>query len=557
MERGLSAIRAAADDELKAECAAGGRAVASRRGFLAGAAALALGVRHAPAADDWNAGRLAHLIPAASHDRLLIKTSFEAPLDDAPRLLIDGRRVAAGFRTDGRGRFWRFAAAGLAPATTYTLRIADAGGAPLCDPWPLTTLPAPGAPAESLRILAFTCGGGVDGIRLGERSLFLDMAARRRLLARGLALRPDVVISNGDMIYWDLATALNKGEALAKVARATWAKVGEIDFSRAMLGTDNEAVLTRIADRQIADLYGTSLRSVPSFFLPDDHDLFENDEATAALVTLPPTPDRLAAARAIQSLYYPEFLPDANRPRGLTGKGAAGRSADLSESFGTLRYGTLLEAVLYDTKRHATIAGDEAGMVPGDAEQWLLARTAADDTRHFFHVPSTPFGWSAGKFGEWYPDVVGAGGTLGTAGAKPFWPAGWWRQHQRLVAALAAQTQRIPLAVQGDLHAVGYGLLRRSGAGDLGANPVHLVLTGPLGTGDLGFPSAYRGTKAQPSSLLAVEEAMPPMEKNGFAIIDLTPEQVRLRLFAWRPPDRVQQIDDLEPTFSVELSRQC
>jgi hypothetical protein len=49
---------------------------------------------------------------------------------------------------------------------------------------------------------------------------------------------------------------------------------------------------------------------------------------------------------------------------------------------------------------------------------------------------------------------------------------------------------------------------------------------------------------------------MPPMEKNGFAIIDLTPEQVRLRLFAWRRPDRVQQIDDLEPTFSVELSRQ-
>lgn len=73
--------------------------------------------------------------------------------------------------------------------------------------------------------------------------------------------------------------------------------------------------------------------------------------------------------------------------------------------------------------------------------------------------------------------------------------------------------------------------------------------------GDLGFPSAYRGTKAQASSLLVMEEATPPMEKNGFTIIDLTPEQIRLRLFAWRPPDRVEQIDELEPAFSVELSR--
>jgi hypothetical protein len=536
--------------------AAAGGAVASRRGFLAGAAALALGVRPAPAADGWKAGPLAHLIPAASHDRLLIKASFGVPLDGGPQLMIDVTRAVAGLRIDSRGRFWRFDAPGLAPSTTYTLQIADAGGAPLCDPWPLATFPAHGAPAESLRILAFTCGGGVDGVRLGEYSLFLEMAARRRLLARGLALRPDVVISNGDMIYWDLATALNKGEALAKVVRATWAKVGKIDFDRAMLGTDNEAVLTRIADHQIAGLYGTSLRSVPSFFLPDDHDLLENDEATDALVTLPPTPGRLAAARAIQALYYPEFLPDANRPRGLTGNGAGDGSVGLSESFGTLRYGTLLEAVLYDTKRHATIAGDSAGMVPDDAERWLLARTAADDTRHFFHVPSTPFGWSAGKFGEWYPDVAGEGGTLSTAAPKPFWPAGWWRQHQRLVGALATQRTRIPLAVQGDLHAVGYGLLRRSATGDFAANPVHMVLTGPLGTGDVGFPSAYRGAKAQPPSLLAVEEAMPPLEKNGFTVIDLTPEQIRLRLFAWRPPDGVERIDDLEPTFSVDLSRQ-
>ena len=37
-------------------------------------------------------------------------------------------------------------------------------------------------------------------------------------------------------------------------------------------------------------------------------------------------------------------------------------------------------------------------------------------------------------------------------------------------------------------------------------------------------------------------------------LIDLTPEEIRLRLFAWRPSDRSERIDTLEPTFSVELS---
>jgi hypothetical protein len=527
-------------------------------GSVGGAAASAALGRVAPARAaaeaGWNAGQLAHVIPAANHERFLIKTSFVEPLQASPQLTVDGR-AAPGVRSDSRGRFWQFDVGALAPATGYRLQILDAAGRALCDPWPLQTFPAPDAPATALRILAFTCGGGYDGVALGDKSLFLDMGARRRLLARALSFRPDVVIANGDMIYWDIATALNKGEALAKAARAAWAKVGTLDFDVPMFGADNETVLQRIGDDQIARLYGTSLRSTPSFFLTDDHDLFENDEGTAALVTLPPAPRRVAAERAMQRMYYPEFLPDPSRPPGLAGSSAPDRGAGISEGFGTLRYGRLLEAVLYDTKRYASRDGDDAGMVPRSTEAWLLERTAREDTAHFIHVPSTPFGWSAGKLGEWYPDMAQKDGTLGTDAAKPYWPSGWWLQHQRLVAALSAQKRRVPLVLQGDLHAVGYGIMRRSGPLDLGAHPIHMALTGPLGTGDIGFPSAYRGTQAQPPSLLTVEELLRPIEKNGFTIVDVAETGINLRAFAWRPPEPVEAVDSLEPAFTYDLPR--
>jgi hypothetical protein len=206
-----------------------------------------------------------------------------------------------------------------------------------------------------------------------------------------------------------------------------------------------------------------------------------------------------------------------------------------------------------------SLDGDRAGMVPPRTEEWLLARTAAEDTAHFIHVPSTPFGWSAGKLGEWYPDAPRKGGSLGidSGAPKPYWPSGWWLQHQRLIAALSGQKRRAPLVLQGDLHVVGCGSMRRSGPLDLSANPINMVLTGPLGTGDIGYPSAYRGVKAQPSSLLTVDESMPPMEKNGFTIVDVTPERIALLLFAWRPPDPADAIDTLEPSGTYELSRKA
>jgi len=93
--------------------------------------------------------------PFALGRRELLAASFKTPLAMAPRLALGGTSVV-GVQTDPQGRFWRFDAPGLQPATQYELRITDAGGAPLCDPWPLKTFPAPDATPERLRLVAYT-----------------------------------------------------------------------------------------------------------------------------------------------------------------------------------------------------------------------------------------------------------------------------------------------------------------------------------------------------------------------------------------------------------------
>ncbi|KMW45694.1 alkaline phosphatase D family protein [Ralstonia insidiosa] len=538
----------------------------SRRDFLTlGTAATGLGafgltlpdtaLATASAADtNWHAGQLAHLIPAASHDRFLIKASFQAPLARAPWVIVNGKRVA-GEPTDTAGRFWRFDVRGLQPATQYTLRIVDAGGKPLADAWPLKTFPAPNATPARLRILAYTCAGGYDGPSIAGKTAWLDMAARRRLLARGMAFAPDAVIANGDHIYWDLQTSQNKPFA-RQVRELMWTKFGgALDMSVPMSYPKNEAIFTRVCDYQIGGLYGTTLRSTPAYFLTDDHDTFENDEFDDKVATLPPEPYGLIGAELTQHRYYPEFLPDANRPVWLPGGDKAGMPVDTNSAFGTLRYGSLLEAVLYDCRRFLDNKGMHARVVPQWVEDWLVARTRAEDTAHFFHVPSLPFAYSSGKLGDWYPDLLDTKtGRLVGNQPKPGWQTGWHAQHQRLVAALGQQKQRAAVIVQGDFHASAVGAMSRSAELEF-AHPVHAIMTGTLGTGDMGFPSAFRSIETTPALSVAMQEALRPTEKNGFTIIDVTPEKMTFSLFLWRPPEPVDAIDTLQPALVYEVPR--
>lgn len=546
----------------------------SRREFAFAGASLAASVLlpgHARAR--WASGDVAHILPTASDTEFLVKVSFTRAFIDGVTLGIDGKRVA-GERTDTEGRFWRFRACNLVPDRLHQLRLHHRGR-PLCDSWPLRTFPSPDADTPRLRLLAYTCAGGLEGARsIGGVEAFRSLAIRQRLLDRALTFSPDAVIANGDHIYWDQRAWLEHPHPeIRRLTREVYDRFGYFDRATPVLGGPNEALLKRLADPQIAKLYGTRFRSIPCFFVQDDHDYFENDDATETFVTFPPDQFQVAAARAVQKLYYPEFLPDARRPVRLSGASAPEHGLGVSECFGTLRAGRLLEANLFDCGRFLSLKGRHAGLIPDDAEAWLLERTRAEDTRHYLQVPSHPMGWTAGKWREWYPDVLadeseGAGDAvvsthregaaapaegqrLSVKRSKFMWQSGWFAQHQRLASALSSQRKRTAVMVSGDLHAVGRGLILRSGDADFAGNPIHTILSGPIGTSHAGWPSFARGTAPQPSSLITLSQDYAPAEKNGFTLIDVEPDRMVFRLFAWREPDSVEAIDRLESFDTV------
>ena len=429
--------------------------MATRREFVLGAAAATLphlittgigGPASAaegppPREKDWDQGDVQHLIPTASHDRFLIKVSFTQAQEAAPELEVGPTRVR-GQPNAAAGDFWQFDVTGLSPATTYQLSLVSANGRALCAPWSLSTFPAPGATPDRLRLMIYTCGGGHDALNQGlpeGKTTWLPSALRRRLLQRGLSFKPDALIANGDQIYWDLrAPQASKliGERGAQIA-------GTFDRAQPVFGTANEAVFRRATGPQIIPQYGALLRSTPVFFMQDDHDYFDNDEATDEIITFPPDHFMLELARATRQLYYPEYLPDPNRPLGLPGASAADRPPGVAEAFGTLRYGKLAEILLYDIRRTQTLAGPSAVFVDGTVEAWLKSRMADREVIHVVNIPSNPPGWSAGKWGEWYPDILGKDGKLTTDVAKPYWQSGWLKQHDRLMAAIAAMEGRI------------------------------------------------------------------------------------------------------------------
>ncbi len=201
-------------------------------------------------------------------------------------------------------------------------------------------------------------------------------------------------MANGDHVYWDLRSRF--GWFMGASPQARWS-AGRFERSAPVLGTANESVLVRAFGPQIAGLYGVRLRSLPAFFLQDDHDYTENDEASDALRTFPPDPLMLDVARATQRLYYPELLADPSLPRDFVSPG------DLSESFGRLRYGRLCELLLYDCRRPITnelgpLRGDrESAFLPPGIEAWLVSRSLRSDAAHVAHMPSTPVLWTAGN----------------------------------------------------------------------------------------------------------------------------------------------------------------
>lgn len=58
--------------------------------------------------------------------------------------------------------------------------------------------------------------------------------------------------------------------------------------------------------------------------------------------------------------------------------------------------------------------------------------------------------------------------------------------------------------------------------------PVDVLLSGTPGTGDLAFPFSFRSVESKPSQLVGMDEALKVTEKNGFTVIDVTPDKLTL-----------------------------
>ena len=282
--------------------------------------------------------------------------------------------------------------------------------------------------------------------------------------------------------------------------------------------------MQRAVGPQIADLYGTMLRSLPVFFLQDDHDYFEGDAATDRWCRFHPSRScsSSAARRSISTTRSSCPTPAARSGSPAPAQPIAPPGA--SEAFGTLRYGKLLELLLWDCRRYLTLKAEVATFVPMEAERWIAQRFAESDARFVVNVPSVPIGWTAGKWGEWYPDVLDDERRAHHRHPKYLWQHGWLKQHDRILAAASA-APRLPLFLCGDMHSIAEGVVSRSGEHDFSANPVVAALTGPLGTGT-GWPSAARGTVAQAAQALTMREEQRCLEENGFSIVDVEPEQV-------------------------------
>jgi hypothetical protein len=165
-------------------------------------------------------------------------------------------------------------------------------------------------------------------------------------------------------------------------------------------------------------------------------------------------------------------------------------------------------------------------------------------------------GWTAGKWMEWYPDVLTAGGKLTATEPKPYWQQGWLKQHDRLVASMTGMKGRIPISISGDLHAIGIGKILRAGNLNLQANPLTAVLPGPMGTRPEGWPSARRGIGASPAAYLDLREEIKPIEQHSFTIADFLADKIVLRFFKWDLKTQTPEtIDTLEPFHTTELGR--
>ncbi|MFL2692170.1 MAG: twin-arginine translocation signal domain-containing protein [Gammaproteobacteria bacterium] len=472
--------------------------------------------------------KVKHILSSASHERLGISLSLSESTSKL-ELILDQKSLIKGKKIDQEGKHWQFISNKLVSDRSYQLQLLSEDE-PIYKTWKIKTFPDPEAETQMVSIMSFTCPGGGDAFRASGREFFKPFSFRQNIFKEGLAKNPDFAISIGDHVYWDLrgesSPPVGRNSKLIKFFLGGYLRLRYGAFNRLESADSetNESVLKKIGNEQIASLYGTRFKSTPIFFIPDDHDYFENDDAEEEIVTFPADKFSKGAFKKMADLFYPPLL---DTPDGKPGR-----------SIGRIRYGNAFEGLIADCAGNMTLGNKDAVLISKQDEEWLLSRIEKSKAKHLAFIPSHPFGYTAGKWREWYPDVVaeeGASGTvvnellsgrkgsLTTKANKYLWQEGWFLQHQRLIKSISERkTSRFIFS--GDIHAIAAASIIKSGEIEL-ENRVKTFLVGPVSSSTGTWPSFARGITAENPDDLVCESIYSIKEENGFTFFRMENDQ--------------------------------
>ena len=338
--------------------------MSNRRDFLRGTAATALSLSApadlfaqaastAPASGAWDSGHVRHLLPTASDNRILLKTSFAAPLDEAPTLQVDGTSVR-GRMGDTRGEHWHFhadrSAAGTAASAVAGRRATGARSASRGSFRHSRSRRAARAIPRAVLLLRRRPRGDEVPAARGAQSA---VSARAELCAAGRRRQ-----RRSCLLGFAVAADL---EALRRLAGSRSRSPASSIAPAIVFGGDNETVLKRAAGS--ADRAGLRRR------FPLDADVLHPGRSRLLRQRRGDRRHHHVSAgpfhAAARARHAAPVLPGIScrtsaRPRGLAWSSSADRVEGLSETFGTIRYGRLAEVLLYDIRRTATLAGPSA-----------------------------------------------------------------------------------------------------------------------------------------------------------------------------------------------------
>jgi hypothetical protein len=472
--------------------------------------------------------RVKHILASASHEKLALSVSVSKKTSKLD-LVLNNQKVN-GTQVDSLGTNWQFISPKLESNTTYKLQLLSEEEA-IYKPWEIKTFPSPNSEVENVSIMSFTCAGGPQGFKISGKELFKPLKFRQKIFEEGLSKKPDFVISIGDHIYWDLrgenSPPVGRNSKLIKFFLGSYIglRYGRFNRSESATSPSNEKVLKKIGSEQIASLYGTRFKSTPIFFIPDDHDYFENDDAEKEIVTFPADDFSKDAFKNMSNLFYPPLL---DTPDGIPGR-----------KIGKIRYGKIFEGLIADCAGDMSLGNKNACLISRENENWILSRIKDSNAMHLAFIPSHPFGYTAGKWREWYPDVVAEDGkkgtvvnqllsstkgTLTTDADKYLWQEGWFMQHQRLIKSMS-ERKGSRFTFSGDIHAIGAASIIKSGSLNL-KNEVKTFLVGSVGSSSAGWPSFARGIIAESPQDLVCKSIYKIREENGFTLFKIKNNKV-------------------------------